>query len=39
VLEVLERDDRALDRLVRRIAVEAGDHGDAAGVVLIAGVV
>ena len=39
VLEVLQGHDRALDGLVARLAVEAGDHGDAAGVVLIAGVV
>ena len=39
VLEVLQRDDRALHRLVARLAAEARDHGDATGVVLIAGVV
>jgi hypothetical protein len=39
MLQVLERDDGALDRLVGRLAAEAGDHGHAAGVVLVAGVV
>ena len=39
VLEVLQRHDRALDRLVRRLAVEPRDEGDAAGVVLVAWVV
>ena len=34
VLEVAERDHRALDRLVRRDAVQPGDERDAAGVVL-----
>ena len=39
MLEVLERDDRALHGLVRRHAVELGDHRDAAGVVLVGRVV
>jgi len=39
VLEVLQRHDRAPDRLVRRLAVEPRDEGDAAGVVLVAWVV
>ena len=33
VLEAVERDQAAVDRLVDRLAVEAGDEGDAAAVV------
>jgi hypothetical protein len=39
MLEVLQRHHRAPDRLVRRLAVEPRDEGDAAGVVLVAWVV
>ena len=39
VLEVLQRDDRALHGLVAGDTVKARDHGDATGVVFIAGVV
>ena len=39
VLEVLERDDGAVYGLVRRLAIELGNHGDAAGVVLVGRVV
>ena len=39
VLEVRERDERPLDRLVARNGVQARDEGDAAGVVLERGVV
>src|SRR5207302_4701589 len=39
VLEVGERDERPLDRLVARNRVEARDEGDAARVVLERGVV
>jgi hypothetical protein len=39
VLQVLEHRQGAVDRLVRRAAVEAGDEADAAGVVLEARVV
>ena len=39
VLEVRERDERPLDRLVARHPVQARDEGDAAGVVLERGVV
>ena len=39
VLEVREGGERADDRLVRAGGVEAGDEGDAAGVVLVRGVI
>ncbi len=39
VLEVLQRDDRAADRLVRRVTIELRDERDAASVVLIGWVV
>jgi len=39
VLEVLEREQRLLHDVVTRDVVEAGDEGDAAGVVLVARVV
>ncbi len=39
VLEVVERRERVHDDLVRRLVVQPGDHRDAAGVVLVAGVV
>jgi hypothetical protein len=39
VLEVLERDDGSLYGLVRRLAVELGDHRDATGVVLVGRIV
>ncbi len=39
VLEVRERGERALDRLVRRLGVEVRDEGDAARVVLVRRVV
>jgi hypothetical protein len=39
VLEVRERAQAHLDHLVRGVVVEPGDEGDAAGVVLVPGVV
>ena len=39
VLEVLERVQRAADGLVRGHAIEAGDEGEPAGVVLVGRVV
>jgi hypothetical protein len=39
VLEVLERDDRAVYGLVRGNAVELRDHGNATGVMFVSGVV
>ena len=39
VLEVLQRDDRPLDGLVRRLAAQPRDERDTAGIVLVCGVV
>ncbi len=39
MLEIRERGQRALDRLVRRLRVQVRDEGDAAGIVLVGSVV
>jgi hypothetical protein len=39
VLEVVQRRQRLVDHVVARLVVEPGDHRDAAGVVLVGGVV